>query len=299
VVDVNDTLPPVVDATVPEAPGSYLGITPLSQTSVRVGFLDNSDNELGFMLFGENFNLLLPANDETENPYVYKTISNLKCNKVYQIQVLALNDEGFSAFSDSRAFRMHTTFGIECDPNQAPIANAGVDKTLVEGMTVNLNGSASSDVDEDSLTYFWSLVSKPVGSVATLSDATLESPTFVADIIGTYLFELIVNDGQVDSAVDGMEVTVVSNTLPPQAPVAIAGGDLIVTNGTIISLNATQSYDPDGTIVSYEWREYGILLSDTEELFLGAFIGVHSITLEVTDNDGLTNTETITVTVEP
>jgi len=169
----------------------------------------------------------------------------------------------------------------------------------VENTTVTLNGANSSDTDEDSLTYLWSLVSKPAGSVTSLSGATLESPTFVPDVTGTYLFELIVNDGQIDSAVDSVKITVLSDTLPPQAPVAIAGANLTIKDGTVISLNAGQSYDPDGTIEKYEWSEYGFLLSDTAEFSLNTFIGTHTITLEVTDNDGLTDTEIIIVTVEP
>src|SRR6185369_4668020 len=71
-------------------------------------------------------------------------------------------------------------------PNTAPVANAGSPQTVARGATVTLNGSGSSDVDNDTLTYAWTMTRKPAGSTAALSSATAVSPTFVADKVGTY-----------------------------------------------------------------------------------------------------------------
>ena len=57
-------------------------------------------------------------------------------------------------------------------PSNAPVANAGEDQTPL-GNTVTLDGSASTDVDGDILTYKWSFTSKPAFSMATLSDPTV------------------------------------------------------------------------------------------------------------------------------
>ena len=46
--------------------------------------------------------------------------------------------------------------------NVAPAANAGVAQNVTTGTLVTLNGSASSDANSDSLTYLWTLTSKPV-----------------------------------------------------------------------------------------------------------------------------------------
>jgi len=98
--------------------------------------------------------------------------------------------------------------------NHAPIANAGADQTIATSDTqVQLDGSASSDVDGDPLTYTWTIIDKPNGSNATLSDSTLVNPTFVADKDGTYTIQLIVNDGELYSATDSVIVTV-GNTSP-------------------------------------------------------------------------------------
>ena len=79
-----------------------------------------------------------------------------------------------------------------------PVANAGPDQTVLVGQTVQLDGSGSSDADGDPLTFRWALTTRPAGSQATLANATV-NPTFVADVLGTYVAQLIVNDRQFDS----------------------------------------------------------------------------------------------------
>lgn len=87
----------------------------------------------------------------------------------------------------------------------APTADAGADQTVATGATVQLDGSGSSDPENDPLTYSWTL-SAPGGSTATLSDAAIVNPTFVADVDGQYVATLVVNDGTTDSAPDSVEI---------------------------------------------------------------------------------------------
>jgi hypothetical protein len=133
--------------------------------------------------------------------------------------------------------------------NIRPVANAGLDQPLISvPQTVQLDGSGSSDADGDPLTYRWSFTSRPPGSQATLSDPTLVNPTFVADVVGTYVVQLLVNDGTVDSPADTVMVTF-TNT----QPVANAGLDQAVVTGQTVQLDGSGSSDPDGDPLTYRW----------------------------------------------
>ena len=96
--------------------------------------------------------------------------------------------------------------------NNPPVANAGPDQMANAGSVVHLNGSGSSDMDGDPLTYSWSLISVPVGSSAVLDNLTVVQPKFTADRSGTYVAQLVVNDGKVDSSPDTVVVIATSET---------------------------------------------------------------------------------------
>ena len=121
--------------------------------------------------------------------------------------------------------------------NSPPVANAGLDQAsgVLTGDVVVLDGSASSDPDGDALTYVWSLTTMPPGSTAALSDPFSDKPTFAADKAGTYIAQLIVNDGKTESAADDVNVTVVvpapsvaittpeNNSVTSESPVTVTG----------------------------------------------------------------------------
>ena len=90
--------------------------------------------------------------------------------------------------------------------NIPPVASAGPDQSTDLGLIVSLDGSGSSDVDGDELTFFWELINKPEGSAARLSDPVSATPSLVLDVAGAYEVRLIVNDGFEDSLPD--EVTI-------------------------------------------------------------------------------------------
>lgn len=81
--------------------------------------------------------------------------------------------------------------------NNAPVADAGTDTSATTDTLVVLDGTSSYDVDGDTLTYAWTMVSKPSDSEATLTSnsSTTSKSSFTPDTAGTYYFRLRVSDG--------------------------------------------------------------------------------------------------------
>jgi hypothetical protein len=95
--------------------------------------------------------------------------------------------------------------------NSQPTADAGPDQATTPGTPVLLDGTWSSDLDNDPLTFVWTIVSQPAGGNANLTDPEATNPGFSADVEGAYEIELIVNDGQVISLADSVHVAVGSS----------------------------------------------------------------------------------------
>jgi hypothetical protein len=91
-----------------------------------------------------------------------------------------------------------------------------------------------------------------------------------------------------------------------QSPVANAGQPLTVTSGTIVSLNGTSSFDPDGDSISYHWAQTAgpsVMLSNSAAasplLTAPAVQGLTILTFQLTVSDGLVDSSAsvdITVT---
>ena len=184
--------------------------------------------------------------------------------------------------------------------NDPPTADAGPDQAVAKNDTVTLDGSGSSDPENDDLTYSWSLTSVPGGSGAVLSSTTAESPTFVADLEGDYVAELVVNDGTSDSAADSVTITT-SNT----APTADAGPDQSVAKNDTVTLDGSGSSDPDGDGLTYSWTltsvpsGSGAALSDPAAVgptFVADVDGDYVAELIVNDGTEDSGADTVTIT---
>jgi len=110
--------------------------------------------------------------------------------------------------SDNVGNAVTDTRSVTVNLNRAPLANAGPDMQLQQtsptGVSVTLNGAASSDPDGDPLSYKWS---GPFGSATGVSP-TVNLPAGVSNV------NLIVNDGSVDSPSDTAIFTVVDSIAP-------------------------------------------------------------------------------------
>jgi len=144
--------------------------------------------------------------------------------------------------------------------NQPPIVNAGSDATVNEGVTVQLNGSASTDPNNSPLTYQWSQLAGPT---VTLTNATTAYPSFVAPMGLTHdqalTFQLVVNDGTFSSSADLVNIMVhAANPSPNVAPSATVTASSQNTANGQLAVKAV-----DGVIDGYpgdytrEWATTG------------------------------------------
>lgn len=185
--------------------------------------------------------------------------------------------------------------------NAAPVANAGVAQSVVTNRVVTLDGSTSSDANGDSLTYAWTLTSKPTGSTAALSSATSSKPTFTADVAGTYLASLTVNDGKISSTTVTVSITAaVANA----APVANAGPAQTIVAGSTVALDGSGSTDANGDALTASWsitsKPAGSVASlsnpsAAKTTFVAYMAGVYIASLVV--NDGKVSSAPSTVAV--
>jgi len=127
------------------------------------------------------------------------------------------------------------------------------------------------------------------------------SYTFTADDAGSVQFEAVAYDTSGNDASDTNTVTVIGN----QPPVArIVADDPIGTGPYLVNFDASSSYDPDGTIDKYEW-DYNGEVGGWNWADTGSYPsfqkfyspGTYEPTVRVTDNDGATDTDTVTIKV--
>lgn len=92
--------------------------------------------------------------------------------------------------------------------------------------------------------------------------------------------------------------------VPNVPPTAHAGDDQTVTDtdnsgSETVILDASGSFDPDGTIDRYVWTENGMEIATGVNPQVDLAVGTHIITLTVTDDDGATDNDEIRVIIEP
>ncbi len=188
--------------------------------------------------------------------------------------------------------------------NVAPVAVAFITQAAVIGALAILDGSPSSDANGDVLTYAWSIVSKPTGSATTLAFATNVKPTFIPDIAGNYVFSLVVSDGRLSSPATTvtMMVTATSSNRPPAVGLNFRSVEIV---GTLATLDASPSVDPDGDPITFLWTLLQKPVGSSTALssataakptFTPDVAGTYQFRLEVSDHRGGTEAAGVTVT---
>jgi hypothetical protein len=177
--------------------------------------------------------------------------------------------------------------------NLAPVADAGGDQSVEVGAEVMLDGSDSFDPDgNDPITYMWEITEKPLASTAELDDPNSVQPRFTADLPGVYIVKLMVTDSLGLPSDDSFATISAGDNMQP---VAIAGEDQTVLQGSLVTLDGSGSFDPDSNDpLTFEWDLTNKPLGSTAVLndpnsaqpsFTADLAGQYEVKLTV--NDGL------------
>ncbi|XP_047368671.1 dyslexia-associated protein KIAA0319 [Vespa velutina] len=230
----------------------------------------------------------------TRTPYLH--LSNL-VEGMYTFVLKVTDYSGQSSSAEIHVF-------VKPPTNKPPTANAGEDITIAlpETRTV-LDGRKSKD-DIKIVSYHWKQMSGP--SIVDFS-AVNESITNVTKLTkGDYLFKLTVIDDNGNKDSDTVSVKVTQNK--NAAPKANAGGDQIIIAPIVaLILNGSQSSD-DLRIGQWLWtREpsslaVGTIVEGTDKspvlMLTDVVPGRYLFKLKVTDEQGLSNEDTVSVIVK-
>jgi len=191
--------------------------------------------------------------------------------------------------------------------NAEPVANAGPDQTVAEGVIVTLDGSGSTDPDDGIASYAWEQIAGPLPFV-TITGADTANPTFTTPIVGmggeALVFKLTVTDNGGLKTTDTVIVNVTWSNLPPTTE---AGPDQTVSEGSVVTLDGSASTDTDDGIASYAWVQTDgpvVTLSNPAAIkptFTTPDVGmagdVLTFELTVTDMGGLMATDSVSINV--
>ena len=195
------------------------------------------------------------------------------------------------------------TVQVTLKNNLPPTADAGADFGVLESGNGQLDGSGTADPESDAITYAWAQTSGAI--TLSLSSVSVAQPTFTAPVVTqneVLTFELTATDTFGDFTSDSVQVTIELN-LPP---VADAGANIAVAWSAGGQLDATGSFDPNGSDpITYLWTQIAgtttVSLSDStapQPTFTASGVDdTLQFELTVTDSRGLFDSDIVTVYV--
>jgi hypothetical protein len=198
--------------------------------------------------------------------------------------------------------------------NSPPVADAGGPYSVLEGQSLTLDASASSDPDvNDTLTYAWDLngdndFSDASGVAPTLSWNALQN-LGIDDGLSNRTVRVLVSDPFNHSVISTATVLTLKNAAPTATPVAPG----LITYGGAATFSLTDAFDPSATDTAAGFHYAFALTADALDTvtydsgsgtgashnFTGLTVGEHTLYARVFDKDNGYTQYSTTIHVDP
>jgi len=272
---ITATLTPLASANAaPIADFSYSPSAPAVGEWIQFDASSSADSDGNIVSYAWNFG----DGSSGSGPYIWHRFS---AAGTYTIALTVTDDDGSTA-SYSETLMMGSV-------NNAPTALFTYDPANpLAGEWINLDASASVDVDGSIISYAW-----------MFSDGTSDSGSSVwhrFTLSGTYSATVTVTDD--DGATSTMTQSIVVGATNASPTASFTYDPMNPIAGSWVNFDASSSTDSDGTVVSYAWT-FGDGTSDSGTSVWHRFTqnGTFLVTLTVTDDDGASSSISQSVTV--
>ena len=191
---------------------------------------------------------------------------------------------------------------VEPSASSGPTAIVSGDSTVYEGQLTTFSGVGSSDPNGGMLTYLWEQIDD--NFTISISDPASEIISLTTPVVteDTALMIRLTVTNEEDRSASSTFITTVQ---PYPAPIANAGPDQVVNEGTAVLLSGSGSSDPAGGSLTFVWTASTSTISLSGGAIEGpAFtapsvssVQVFTFTLTVTNEQGDQSSDQVSVTV--
>ncbi len=303
VADVTIEITGVNDAPVAEDAAFSVKIS--AANDVLVGTytgtdVDNDDSLTYSIIAGNDAGIFAISNEASHEGKI----------TVPDTSLLSIDDAPYTLtvqVTDSLGATATATVTINVDENQPPVAE-DVTFTVKEDAA---NGTAvgtyaASDADDDTLTYSMVdsvfAINSTTGEITVLDNSTLDYAT-----TPSYTLTVLVDDGVNDPVEATITINVLVNEAPVLADVSYTVKDYAADGVTVGTLDASDADDETltYTILSGNTGDVFALAAETGEITVpdtslldASVTSSYTLTVQVEDASGATDTATVTITVE-